>query len=64
MPDLDDHRHCKVCGKITGPEKEYCSRACREKREQTLRSRRNYTLVLYATMVFLLLLFLLNFLRI
>ena len=50
-PD-DDHRHCKVCGKVTGPDKDVCSKACREKREASTTTRRRYTNVLYALVIF------------
>ncbi len=51
MPD--DHRHCKVCGKVCAPGEETCSKACRERRERALQSRRNYTYLLYGMIVFL-----------
>ncbi len=51
MPD--DHRHCKVCGKVCAPGEETCSKACRERRERSLQSRRNYTYLLYGMIVFL-----------
>jgi predicted nucleic acid-binding Zn ribbon protein len=53
----DDHRHCKSCGKVCEPDDEVCSPACRTKRENSLRTRRVYTYLLYALMVILLLAF-------
>jgi predicted nucleic acid-binding Zn ribbon protein len=43
----EDHRHCKVCGKVVAPGEEVCSKACRRRREETLQSRRNLMYVLY-----------------
>lgn len=57
----DDHRHCKVCGKAVGPDREYCSKACRSKRDLQLRSRRNYMYFIYAIMAFLVLLLALSY---
>ncbi len=51
MPD--DHRHCKVCGKVCDPGEETCSKACRARRAAALQSRRNLTYLIYAIMAFL-----------
>lgn len=59
-----DHRHCKVCGKVVGPTAEYCSKACRAKREAQLQSRRNYMYIIYATMAILVVFLALSFLHI
>jgi predicted nucleic acid-binding Zn ribbon protein len=48
-----DHRHCKVCGKPVDPEKDVCSKACRQKREQLAATRRFYTYLMYATIIVL-----------
>lgn len=61
MP-ADDHRHCKVCGRVTAPNQETCSSACAAKREQRLRAGRNYRYLLYATIAFLLVIFLSSYL--
>lgn len=53
----DDHRHCKVCGRVVGAKAEFCSDACRQKREAQLASRRQFTYLLYALMAFVLLVF-------
>ena len=47
MPTDDDHRHCKVCGRVCDPEDETCSRKCAIERERRARSRRNYLYLLY-----------------
>jgi predicted nucleic acid-binding Zn ribbon protein len=52
----DDHRHCKVCGKVCAPGEETCSKACRAKREQSIQTRRNLTYVIYAIIALLLIL--------
>ncbi|MGA9839396.1 MAG: DUF2116 family Zn-ribbon domain-containing protein [Thermoplasmata archaeon] len=56
MSATDDHRHCKVCGKVCPPGEETCSKACRAKREQGAQSRRMYTYLMYAVIVLLLIL--------
>jgi predicted nucleic acid-binding Zn ribbon protein len=56
VPASDDHRHCKVCGRICGSEDETCSEECRDKRDRRLRSRRNFTYLLYGMAALLLLL--------
>jgi predicted nucleic acid-binding Zn ribbon protein len=45
---MDDHRHCKVCGKMTAAGSETCSRECAAVRESRVRSRRNLQYMLYA----------------
>jgi predicted nucleic acid-binding Zn ribbon protein len=52
----DDHRHCKVCGKVCTPGEETCSKACRTKREQTLQTRKMYTYLMYGVVALLLIL--------
>jgi predicted nucleic acid-binding Zn ribbon protein len=54
----DDHRHCKVCGKLCAPGEETCSKACRAKREQLAQTRRMYTYIIYGVIALLLILFL------
>jgi predicted nucleic acid-binding Zn ribbon protein len=49
----EDHRHCKICGKVVGPEAEYCSKACRRKREEAQRGRQNLTYLMYAAIMVL-----------
>ncbi|HXY46774.1 MAG TPA: DUF2116 family Zn-ribbon domain-containing protein [Thermoplasmata archaeon] len=53
----DDHRHCKVCGRVCAIDSETCSKACREKRAQQLQSRRTYTYLLYGAIALLLIVF-------
>jgi predicted nucleic acid-binding Zn ribbon protein len=58
-----DHRHCKVCGRVTGPKSETCSAECAATREQRLRAGRNYRYLLYGTIALILILFLSSYLR-
>jgi predicted nucleic acid-binding Zn ribbon protein len=53
----EDHRHCKVCGRVCAIDSETCSRACRDKREQQLQSRRMYSYLLYGAIALLLIVF-------
>ena len=57
----DDHRHCKVCGKVCDPGDETCSKACRAKREQLQSTRRMYTYLLYAVILILAIAFLASY---
>jgi len=57
----DDHRHCKVCGKVCDPDEEVCSKACRAKRAAQLRTRQMYTYVLYGAMALILIVFLVTY---
>jgi predicted nucleic acid-binding Zn ribbon protein len=57
----EDHRHCKVCGRVCDVDDDTCSRACAEKRAQQLQSRRTYTYLLYGTIALLLIVFLSRF---
>ncbi len=58
MPTDGDHRHCKVCGRVTKPDQETCSAACAEQRAQRVRTARNYRYLLYGAIAILLILFL------
>ncbi len=58
-----DHRHCKVCGRVTSPEKETCSPKCAAVREERLRTRRNYQYLLYATIALAVVILLSSYLR-
>lgn len=48
--NLEDHRHCRVCGKVTALGNETCSRACREKREAQVRNRQSLYRLMYVAM--------------
>jgi len=59
----EDHRHCKVCGRVCGVGEDTCSRACREKRAAQVSSRRTYTYLLYAAIAILVIAFLSSVIR-
>jgi predicted nucleic acid-binding Zn ribbon protein len=62
VADGNDHRHCKVCGRVCDVSEETCSRTCAEKRAAQLQTRRTYTYLLYGTIALLLIVFLSRFL--
>lgn len=53
MPSADDHRHCKICGRVCGANDDTCSKACREKRQQIAQTRRMYTYLMYGAIALL-----------
>lgn len=57
----EDHRHCKVCGKVCAVGEETCSKACRTKRVAQLQKRQTYTYLIYGTIALILIVFLLSF---
>jgi len=59
----EDHRHCKVCGKVCAVGQETCSKACREKREEQQRSRRNSIYLMYLLIFVVVAVFLLSYLH-
>ncbi len=63
MPSSDDHRHCKVCGRVCPADEETCSTACATERARRARARSTYTYLLYGTAALLLVLLLSAYLR-
>ena len=63
MPLESDHRHCKVCGKVTRPDAETCSDACAAERARRQGSARTYRYLLYGMIAFLVLLLFSSFIR-
>jgi predicted nucleic acid-binding Zn ribbon protein len=63
LPSNDDHRHCKVCGRVTQPDSDTCSPACAAERARRLGSARTYRYLLYGPMALLLLVVLGSYLR-
>ena len=61
MPVEGDHRHCKVCGRVTKPDAETCSDACAERRARRVSTARTYQYLLYGAIGILLILFLLSY---
>jgi predicted nucleic acid-binding Zn ribbon protein len=58
MELVPSHKHCKVCGTSIPPEDTTCSKACAEKRAQSIRQRRLYNLLFYGSAAIVALLFL------
>jgi len=46
---FDEHRHCKVCGRVAKADSETCSKACAQERSRRLESRRNLVYLLYGS---------------
>lgn len=53
MKPSDDHRHCKICGRVCDPAEETCSKACAQKRLERLQTRRMYTYLMYGAIALL-----------
>lgn len=62
--DEGDHRHCKVCGKVIGPEAEFCSKTCRRKREEQIAGRQNLTYLMYAAIAVLAIILVVQFVHV
>ena len=58
MPTDGDHRHCRVCGRVTKSDSETCSETCAAERARRQSSARNYRYLLYGTIALLLIIFL------
>jgi predicted nucleic acid-binding Zn ribbon protein len=56
-----DHRHCKVCGRVTKPGAETCSAACADQRARRVSSARTYQYLLYGAIAVLLIVFLVSY---
>ena len=63
MPLEGDHRHCKICGKVTKGTQETCSAACASERARRQNAAKNYRYLLYGMFAVLALLLLSSFLR-
>lgn len=63
MVDTIDHSHCRVCGKVCDPGEETCSKACAKERQRRVESRRNYAYIMYALIAFIVLLFVVSYVR-
>jgi predicted nucleic acid-binding Zn ribbon protein len=59
----EDHRHCKVCGKVVPPGEEVCSKVCRRKREENLQSRKNLMYLIYFGIFIVIVFTVLNYAR-
>jgi len=63
VPLEGDHRHCKVCGRVTKPDSETCSAKCASERERRMASAKNTRYLLYGMIAFLVILLLTSFLH-
>jgi len=63
MPVEGDHRHCKVCGRMTKVGADTCSDRCAEERARRLSTARTYRYVLYGTIALLVILLLSSYIR-
>jgi predicted nucleic acid-binding Zn ribbon protein len=52
----DDHRHCKVCGKLCPPDETTCGPEHAARLDAAVRARRNYVYLLMASGALLLIL--------
>ena len=50
--DVEQHRHCMVCGRAMPVGKELCSKKCNDHYEALLKRRKMLTSLLYALMIF------------
>lgn len=64
MDGVDDHRHCRVCGKPCALDRDTCSKTCRATLENRQSTRQRYTYLMYGLIAFLVLLLGLQVLRI
>jgi predicted nucleic acid-binding Zn ribbon protein len=62
MPE-DDHRHCKVCGKVIVKGEKVCSASCRETMEANARTRQNTMYLMYGGLAFILFLLVVGAIR-
>jgi predicted nucleic acid-binding Zn ribbon protein len=60
---MDEHRHCKSCGKLVDVGEDVCSDECRDKRARIAASRQNYTYFMYAMIGLLFLILVLGVFR-
>jgi len=57
-----DHRHCKVCGKVTKPNAETCSEACANERAHRRSTANTYRYLFFGMLAFLVILLLASYL--
>jgi predicted nucleic acid-binding Zn ribbon protein len=50
---VDDHRHCKVCGKPCDLSDDTCSKACRRTLDGRRQAKVNYTYLMYGAIAIL-----------
>jgi predicted nucleic acid-binding Zn ribbon protein len=54
MEKIPQHKHCSQCGKAFIGDSRYCSQECKNKGEQTLKSRKKNLVVLYVVTLIIL----------
>ena len=55
MPGIVPHRHCIVCGKAIEPEERFCSNDCKTQFEKDQKRQRNFMIIMFAVLFFMLL---------
>jgi predicted nucleic acid-binding Zn ribbon protein len=63
VPSDGEHRHCRVCGRVTRPDEETCSAECAAERARRLGAARTYRYLLYGLMALVVLVVLGSYLR-
>jgi predicted nucleic acid-binding Zn ribbon protein len=53
VDSVDDHRHCKVCGKPCDLSADTCSKACRRTLDDRRKAKVNYTYLMYGAIAIL-----------
>jgi predicted nucleic acid-binding Zn ribbon protein len=61
MRGTEEHRHCKVCGRVTDPSEETCSAKCTEELGRRRSSRQSSMNLMYLLIAVVVVLFLLSF---
>jgi predicted nucleic acid-binding Zn ribbon protein len=59
----EDHRHCKICGKVCAPAQETCSKAHRLQLEERQRSRQNSVRLMYLLIAVVVIVFVVGYFR-
>ncbi|MEF8878933.1 MAG: DUF2116 family Zn-ribbon domain-containing protein [Candidatus Thermoplasmatota archaeon] len=57
MVKVDQHSHCKICGKAIPTEETFCSKDCEEQYQNMYKKRKMLIYVMYGLIVFILAVF-------
>ncbi len=60
ITEIPPHKHCKVCGAIIPPDKEYCSSKCEKVDVDRRKSYETYRMWLFVTLAMMLILAVIN----
>jgi len=61
MPEkIPQHTHCPICGKAIPISESFCSDECKQKYQQMLKKRKMLVYVMYATIIFIIVVFILS----